>query len=76
MFMSNVRIFFSESLSINFSSKLNKSQSHYLNKVMKIKENVIFLYLIKEENGKQKLIIFQKVLLSLMLQGNLDKKKI
>ena len=40
--MSNVRIFFSENLSINFSSKLNKSQSHYLNKVMRIKENEIF----------------------------------
>ena len=40
--MSNVRIFSSESLSINFSSKLNKSQSHYLNKVMRIKENEIF----------------------------------
>ena len=40
--MSNVRIFFSENLSINFSSQLNKSQSHYLNKVMRIKENEIF----------------------------------
>ena len=40
--MSNVRIFSSENLSINFSSKLNKSQSHYLNKVMRIKENEIF----------------------------------
>ena len=40
--MSNVRIFSSDNLSINFSSKLNKSQSHYLNKVMRIKENEIF----------------------------------
>ena len=35
--MSNVRLFFSESLSLNLSSKLNKSQSHYLTKVMRIK---------------------------------------
>ena len=35
--MSNIRLFFSESLSINFQSKLNKSQSHYLSKVMRIK---------------------------------------
>ena len=35
--MSNIRLFFSESLSINFESKLNKSQSHYLSKVMRIK---------------------------------------
>ena len=35
--MSNVRLFFSESLSLNLSSKLNKSQSHYLAKVMRAK---------------------------------------
>ena len=40
--MSNVRLFLSENLSINFCSKLNKSQSHYLNKVMRIKENQNF----------------------------------
>jgi len=35
--MSNIRLFFSESLSINLESELNKSQSHYLTKVMRIK---------------------------------------
>ena len=35
--MSNIRLFYSESLSHNLSSKLNKSQSHYLTKVMRIK---------------------------------------
>ena len=35
--MSNIRLFFSESLSLNFESKLNKPQSHYLAKVMRIK---------------------------------------
>ena len=35
--MSNIRLFFPESLSLNFESKLNKSQSHYLTKVMRIK---------------------------------------
>ena len=34
--MSNIRLFFSESLSINLSSKLDKSQSHYLYKVMRV----------------------------------------
>jgi len=33
--MSNVRLFFQESLSIKLSSKLDKSQSHYLAKVMR-----------------------------------------
>ena len=35
--MSNVRLFFSESLSINLNSKLQKPQSHYLTKVMRLK---------------------------------------
>ena len=35
--MSNVRLFFTKSLSLNLSSKLNKSQSHYLAKVMRVK---------------------------------------
>ena len=35
--MSNIRLFYPESLSINFESKLDKPQSHYLTKVMRIK---------------------------------------
>ena len=34
--MSNIRLFFPESLSVNLISKLDKSQSHYLSKVMRI----------------------------------------
>jgi len=34
--VSNIRLFFPESLSINLTDKLNKSQSHYLAKVMRI----------------------------------------
>ena len=34
--MSNIRLFFQESLSLNLISKLDKSQSHYLSKVMRI----------------------------------------
>ena len=40
--MSNIRLFFPESLSINFESKLDKPQSHYLTKVMRIKVNETF----------------------------------
>ena len=35
--MSNIRLFFPESLSLNFESKLDRKQSHYLTKVMRIK---------------------------------------
>tara|TARA_B100001996_G_C18492584_1_gene528230 strand:- start:105 stop:806 length:702 start_codon:yes stop_codon:yes gene_type:complete len=40
--MRNIRLFFSESLSVNFKSKLDKSQSHYVNKVMRIPQDQFF----------------------------------
>ena len=40
--MSNIRLFFKESLSLNLTAKLNKSQSHYINKVMRVKLSEIF----------------------------------
>ena len=39
--MSNIRLFFSKSLSINLTAKLDKSQSHYVNKVMRVKANEV-----------------------------------
>ena len=40
--MSNIRIFFPESLSLNFNSYLEKPQSHYLTKVMRVNEKEVF----------------------------------
>ena len=40
--MNNIRLFFSKTLSTNMSGKLDKSQSHYVNKVMRVKENEVF----------------------------------
>ena len=40
--MSNIRLFFSESLSLNLMAKLDKSQSHYVSKVMRIKKSEVF----------------------------------
>ncbi|MDB3924893.1 16S rRNA (uracil(1498)-N(3))-methyltransferase [Candidatus Pelagibacter sp.] len=40
--MSNIRLFYRESLSLNLTATLNKLQSHYLSKVMRIKENEVF----------------------------------
>ena len=39
--MNNIRLFFSKSLSINLTAKLDKSQSHYVNKVMRVKANEV-----------------------------------
>ena len=40
--MSNIRLFFPKSLLLNLSDKLDKSQSHYVSTVMRIKENEVF----------------------------------
>ena len=40
--MSNIRLFYRESLSLNLTATLDKSQSHYISKVMRIKENEVF----------------------------------
>ena len=40
--MSNIRLFYPASLSLNLNSKLDKSQSHYVNKVMRVKVNETF----------------------------------
>ena len=40
--MSKIRLFFPKSVSVNSIDKLDKSQSHYVSKVMRLKENEIF----------------------------------
>ena len=40
--MSNIRLFYSKSLSLNLTDKLDKSQSHYVLKVMRLKEKEVF----------------------------------
>ena len=40
--MSNIRLFFSNTISANMTDRLDKSQSHYLTKVMRLKEYEFF----------------------------------
>ncbi len=40
--MSNIRLFYSKSLSLNLTDKLDKFQSHYVSKVMRLKEKEVF----------------------------------
>ena len=40
--MSKIRLFFPKSVSVNSIDKLDKSQSHYVSKVMRLKENETF----------------------------------
>ena len=39
--MGNIRLFYSKSLSLNLTDKLDKSQSHYVSKVMRLKEKEV-----------------------------------
>ena len=48
--MSNIRLFFSNTLSADTTDSLDKSQSHYLAKVMRIKESEVFS--IFNQNGE------------------------
>ena len=40
--MSNIRLFYNKSLSLNLIATLDKSQSHYVSKVMRLKEKEVF----------------------------------
>ena len=40
--MNYIRLFYSKSLSLNLTDKLDKSQSHYVSKVMRLKEKEVF----------------------------------
>ena len=53
--MNNIRLFFSESLSLNLTAKLDKSQSHYVSKVMRIKKSEVFSLF--NSNGEWEAII-------------------
>ena len=58
--MSNIRLFFSETLSVNLNGKLDKSQSHYLSKVMRIKENEAFSLFNKKGEWEAKVLNISK----------------
>jgi len=58
--MSNIRLFFSDTLSVNMINKLNKDQSHYLSKVMRVKENDVFSLFNKEGEWEAKILGISK----------------
>jgi len=58
--MSNIRLFFSAALSSEMIEKLDKSQSHYLTKVMRVKENEFFSLFNKNGEWEAKIIGISK----------------
>ena len=66
--MSNIRLFFSRTLSTDMTDILDKSQSHYLTKVMRIKESEVFS--IFNQNGEWEAKILR------ISKGNVEFKTI
>ena len=73
--MSNIRLFFSKSLSANLTDKLDKSQSHYLTKVMRVKENEVFSLFNKEGEWEAKILGISKSIVEFKTTKQLRQKE-
>ena len=73
--MSNIRLFFKESLSLNLVSKLDKSQSHYISKVMRIKENEIFSLFNSSGEWEAKILNITKSIVEFEITNQIRKKE-
>ena len=74
--MSNIRLFFSESLSLNFESKLNKPQSHYLIKVMRIKVGENFSLFNNNGEWSAKITVISKGIAEFLVIEKLRQKDV
>ena len=66
--MSNIRLFFSAALSTGMNDKLDKSQSHYLNKVMRVKENEVFSLFNSDGEWEAKVLSISKSIIEFKTQ--------
>ena len=73
--MSNIRLFFSNILSANLTDKLDKSQSHYLTKVMRVKENEVFSLFNKEGEWEAKILGISKSIVEFKTTKQLRHKE-
>ena len=73
--MSNIRLFFSKSLSINLKAKLDKPQSHYVNKVMRIKVNETFSLFNSGGEWEAKIIGISKNIVEFNITKQLRQKE-
>ena len=73
--MSNIRLYFSKSLSNNLTGKLDKPQSHYLNKVMRIKENEIFSLFNSSGEWEAKILNISKGIVEFNVTKQLRQKE-
>ena len=73
--MNNIRLFFSETLSTNMSGKLDKSQSHYVNKVMRVKENEVFSLFNSSGEWEAKILNISKNIVEFNITKQLRQKE-
>ncbi len=73
--MSNIRLFFSSTLSANMTGKLDKSQSYYLTKVMRVKENEVFSLFNKEGEWEAKILGVSKSIVEFETIKKIRQKK-
>ena len=73
--MSNIRLFFSKSLSTDMTAQLDKSQSHYLSKVMRVKENEVFSLFNKDGEWEAKIILISKSVVEFKITKQIKQKE-
>ncbi|MFL2851925.1 MAG: RsmE family RNA methyltransferase [Candidatus Pelagibacter sp.] len=73
--MSNIRLFFSAALSTDMTDKLDKSQSHYLNKVMRVKENEVFSLFNSDGEWEAKVLSISKNIIEFKTTKQLRQKE-
>ena len=73
--MSNIRLFFKESLSLNLTAKLDKSQSHYVNKVMRVKVDEVFSLFNSSGEWEAKILNISKSIVEFNITKQLRQKE-
>ncbi len=73
--MSNIRLFFSNTLSVDTTDRLDKSQSHYLVKVMRIKESEVFSIFNQNGEWEAKVLKISKGIVEFKTIKQLRKKE-
>ena len=73
--MSNIRLFFSNSITTGITGMLDKSQSHYLNKVMRVKENEFFSLFNNKGEWEAKILKISKGFVEFEITKQLRQKE-
>ena len=73
--MANIRLFFSAALSTDMTDKLDKSQSHYLSKVMRVKENEVFSLFNSNGEWEAKVLSISKNIIKFKITKQLRQKE-